>query len=103
MPVLERFSRLSVALCRVMMAPRLAPNGAVLELVAEGEYEISLGLGLISPKEVPGRQHRWRGRAPRRPGSAAGCTRLSGSHLSCTGPRCARGCLRKRGAHGHDT
>ena len=52
MPVLERFSRLSVALCRVMMVPRLAPNGAVLELVAEGEYEIGLGLGLISPKEV---------------------------------------------------
>jgi hypothetical protein len=30
MPVIEHFSRLRVALCRLTMAPRLAPRGTVL-------------------------------------------------------------------------
>ena len=30
MPVIEHFSRLRVALCRLTMAPRLAPHGTVL-------------------------------------------------------------------------
>ena len=44
-----------------------------------------------------GRKHQCRGRALRRAGSAAGGTRLSGSCLSCTGPRCARRYLHRRG------
>jgi len=47
--------------------------------------------------QVLGREHRYRGRVLRRAGSAAGGTRLSGSRPSCTGRRCARECLRRRG------
>lgn len=48
MPVLERFNRLGVALCRVTMAPPFGSQRCCAQLVAEGEYEINLGLGLIS-------------------------------------------------------